>query len=242
MVSESGFVCIVAIKDSFLPNNNHKYLPNNKKGYKIDTCDWSEGYSNNFMDFPLTASTELVNSYNIYDYKSVAIFCREKFLEDKIKTLKKDFYYLNQEDLGKLKVFLTQMEFRLIEIINDEIHMKDENKKRAEWVKNLVLKRNEYAQSSSYKKFTMRHHNKLSAMKWLIPRSFLIGLIFFPLVIMIAEAFGAENSWLFPTCIYSALYFYTLWLQGYEDETNKEEILGNEKSVIRHKLSYSHFR
>ena len=79
-------------------------------------------------------------------------------------------------------------------------------------------------------------------MKWLIPRSFLIGLIFFPLVIMIAEAFGAENSWLFPTCIYSALYFYTLWLQGYEDETNKEEILGNEKSVIRHKLSYSHFR
>ena len=238
--SNLGYVCIIGVKDSFYtPVWNHKL-------YRLDTCTWRGG-DNNFQNFPLTHSTELINSYRINNYKSVAIFCREKLFK-KYKWHGKEDYNLHKEydflftkeELEKLEVFLTQMEFELIELINDEIHMKDENKKKAEWVKNLVLKRNEYAQSSSYKKFIIRHENKFSAMKWLIPRSFLIGLIFFPLVIMIAEAFGAEHSWYYPTSIYLLFYFYTLWIEGYQDQQDREKIFRNEKSVIRDRLSRWH--
>ena len=71
-------VCLVAFLDSLLCNF-YLHLVNAWKYFMFDTCDWNEGYRNEFINFPLTNSTELVNTFQIMDYKSVAIFCREKF-------------------------------------------------------------------------------------------------------------------------------------------------------------------
>ena len=248
MVSLSGYVCIVAVKDSFSPNI-HQHPVNAFKNYRIATCDFEEGYHNKFRNFPLTNSTELINTYDISgDYKSVANFCVEKFLSRGIHVSNIEKYYaLKKEGLGKLQVFLTQLEFRLIKLIKDEIHIKDENKLKAKWVEDVVLRRNEYYHSTSkrFKKFTILFKNKILLLKWLIPRSFIVGLIFFPLAISIADAIGMDNSSLVPIVIYSSLYFSAFFIQEVvTDVKYREEILANEKfikSIIREKLQYSSF-
>ena len=249
MISESGYVCIVAVKDSFSWNIN-QHPVNAWKYYRVDTCDFNEGYRNKFINFPLTNSTELINTFRIInDYKSVAIFCREKFFEKKgINNSKGEYdFSLKIEEIGRLQVFLTQMEFGLAQIIKDEIHIKDENKLKARWVEDVVLRRNEYYHSTSkrFKKFTILFKNKILLLKWLIPRSFLVGLIFFPLAIRIADAFGVDNSSLVPIWIYSYLYFFAFLIQEWgSDGKYREEILANEKlikSIIREKLQYSSF-
>ena len=248
MISESGYVCIVAVKDSFSWNIN-QHPVNAWKYYRVDTCDWNEGYRNEFINFPLTNSTELVNRFQIMDYKSVAIFCREKFFEKKgINNSKGEYdFALGIKGIGRLQVFLTQMEFGLAKIIKDEIHIKDENKLKAKWVEDVVLRRNEYYHSTSkrFKKFTILFKNKNLLLKWLIPRSFLVGLIFFPLAIRIADAFGVDNSSVVPIWIYSILYFYAFLIQEWGGDGNyRREILANEKlikSIIREKLQYSSF-
>ena len=151
MFSESGYVCIVAVKDSFSWNIN-QHPVNAWKYYRVDTCDWNEGYRNEFINFPLTNSTELVNRFQIMDYKSVAIFCREKFFEKKgINNSKGEYdFSLKIKEIGRLQVFLTQMEFGLAKIIKDEIHIKDENKLKAKWVEDVVLRRNEYYQRARF--------------------------------------------------------------------------------------------
>ena len=248
MMSPSGYVCIVAVTDSFSWNIN-QHPVNAWKYYRIDTCDFEEGYHNEFMDFPLTHSTELVNTFRIInDYKSVAIFCKEKFFKGGINASNGKYdFALGIKEIGKLQVFLTQMEFGLVKLIKDEIHIKDENKEKAKWVENIVLRRNEYYHSttSRFKKITIVFKNKILLLKWLIPRSFLVGLIFFPLAIRIADAFGVENSSLVPIWIYSYLYFFAFVIQeGGGDTKYRNEILASKKlikSIIKEKLLYSSF-
>ena len=195
-------------------------------------------------------SAELVNTFKIIDdYKSVANFCREKFFKKKrINNSKGEYdFSLGIEQIGRLQVFLTQMEFGLAKIIKDEIHIKDENKLKEKWVEDVVLRRNEYYHSTSkrFKKFTILFKNKILLLKWLIPRSFIVGLIFFPLAISIADAIGMDNSSLVPIVIYSSLYFSAFFIQEVvTDVKYREEILANEKfikSIIRAKLQYSSF-
>ena len=52
MISESGYVCIVAVKDSFSWNIN-QHPVNAWKYYRVDTCDFNEGYRNEFINLPV---------------------------------------------------------------------------------------------------------------------------------------------------------------------------------------------
>ena len=107
-----------------------------------------------------------------------------------------------------------------------------------------MLRRNEYYHSTStrLKKFSILFKNKILLLKWLFLRSVLVGLIFFPLAISIADAFGVENSLLVPFWIYSFLYFFAFMIQEFGGDGNyREEILVNEKSIIKYKLQYSSF-
>ena len=215
----SGYVCIVFYKKIKL--------------YKISI---SNDRTQQFKDLLVRPkSTEIVNSYFVNSYKSVAKSCREK-LVDKVK-FRKDFFQLSKEDLEDLQDFLSQERAKSKEKIRKENDFENYlNQEQASFRENLPLRKREYQKSSRYKRFVIRHKNKLVYAIWWIPIGFLFGLLYFPLTILIFEKIGIYPSWYFPIVPYVLFYGFLFWFGDSDDKHNIDDILKDEDFIIKDRL------
>ena len=96
-----------------------------------------------------------------------------------------EYFKLTEKDLSAIEVVLLDNKYKTKKVLRAE--------RDAEWIRKLKAKRFEYTQFNSYKKFTSRHANKLSA--GIVIPMFL--LIFYPLFIIAVEFLKAWglNQW-----------------------------------------------
>ena len=214
----AGYVCIVFYKKIKL--------------YKICISD---DKTEKFQDLLVSPdSTELVNSYYISHYKWVAKSCRDK-LVDKVK-YRSDFFKLSKEDLEELQDFLSQERAKSREQIRKENEFeKNVEKEKVSFRENLTLRKREYRTSSRYKRFVIRHKNKLvTAINW-ITLGFLFGLLYFPFTMWIFVKLGVPPiwSWYYPSLPYLLIYWVVFSFSYKADKHNIDDILKDEDFIIK---------
>ena len=148
-----------------------------------------------------------------------------------------DFFKLSKEDLEELQDFLSQERAKSREQIRKENEFeKNVEKEKVSFRENLTLRKREYRTSSRYKRFVIRHKNKLvAAINW-IPLGFLFGLLYFPLTIWIFVKLGIYPSWYIPNLPYLIIYWLVFMDSNKQDKHNIDDILKDEDFIIKDRL------
>ena len=207
MTRDIGYVYIILHKESNL--------------YKIGRTINKE---RRFKELEVGTSTKLINSYRVFNHKAVEKLCHKMFADKRLPQT--EYFKLTEKDLSAIELVLLDNKYKTKKVLRAE--------RDAEWIRKLKAKRFEYTQFNSYKKFTSRHANKLSA-GIVIP---IFLLIFYPLFIIAVEFLKAWglNQWFLvvPTFIW---FYWVLWLNDKQDKEIRDQLfVRDEESLIKEHL------